>query len=65
MGTGYVITMGSGMADIFGFGSQQYPLVPRFGGWQAMGVLAGQVVIAVGFLMLIPFKKSENPINLR
>jgi hypothetical protein len=56
--TGYMIAVGSGMADLFGFGSQQYPLVPRFGGWQAMGVLAGQVVIAVGFLMLIPFKKK-------
>lgn len=56
--TGYMIAVGSGMADLFGFGSQQYPLVPRFGGWQAMGVLAGQTVIAVGFLLLIPFKKK-------
>lgn len=57
--TGYMIAVGSGMADLFGFGSQQYPLVPRFGGWQAIGVIVGQAVIAVGFVMLIPFKKKE------
>ena len=55
--TGYMIAVGSGMADLFGFGSQQYPRTPRFGEWQAIGVLVGQVVIAVGFVMLIPFKK--------
>lgn len=57
--TGYMISVGSGMADLFGFGSQQYPLTPRFGGWQAIGVMVGQLVIAVGFIMLIPFKKKE------
>jgi len=56
--TGYMIAVGSGMADLFGFGSQQYPLLPRFGRWQAIGVMVGQLVIAVGFVMLIPFKKS-------
>jgi hypothetical protein len=57
--TGYMISVGSGMADLFGFGSQQYPLLPRFGQWQAIGVMVGQLVIAVGFLMLIPYKKSS------
>jgi hypothetical protein len=56
--TGYMIAVGSGMADLFGFGSQQYPLLPRFGEWQAVGVLVGQLVIAVGFLMLIPYKTN-------
>jgi len=57
--TGYMIAVGSGMADLFGFGSQQYPLLPRFGQWQAIGVMVGQLVIAVGFLMLIPYKKPS------
>ena len=56
--TGYMIALGSGMADLFGFGSQQYPLLPRFGEWQAIGVLVGQLVIAAGFLLLIPYKTS-------
>lgn len=56
--TGYMIAVGSGMADLFGFGSQQYPQVPRFGAWQAIGVMVGQMVIAVGFLMLIPYKTN-------
>ncbi len=47
------------MADLFGFGSQQYPLLPRLGQWQAIGVMVGQLVIAVGFIMLIPYKKSS------
>ena len=54
--TGYMIAVGSGMADLFGFGSQQYPLLPRFGEWQAIGVMVGQLVIAAGFILLIPYK---------
>ena len=57
--TGYMIAVGSGMADLFGFGSQQLPLLPRFGEWQAIGVLVGQLVIAIGFLMLIPYKTNS------
>jgi hypothetical protein len=53
--TGYVISVFSGMADVFGFGSHVFPDVPFFGPWQALGVLIGQIVIASGFLLLIPF----------
>jgi len=53
--TGYVISVFTGMADIFGMGSQPLPLVPYFGPWQSGGVLIGQIIIAVGFLMLIPY----------
>lgn len=52
--TGYVIAFVSGMADIFGFGSQSFPDLPYFGPWQARGVTLGEAVIAVGFLLLIP-----------
>jgi len=55
VGTGYAIAVFTGMADVFGLGSQSLPNVPYFGPWQAGGVLIGQVVIAIGFLMIIPY----------
>ena len=56
VGTGYVIAVFTGLADIFGMGSQPLPKVPYFGPWQASGVLIGQIVIAIGFLMVIPYR---------
>ncbi|HEY6010454.1 MAG TPA: hypothetical protein VIX18_03205, partial [Nitrospirota bacterium] len=53
--TGYVIAVFTGMADVFGMGSQTFPRVPYFGPWQAGGVLIGQFVIALGFLMVVPY----------
>jgi hypothetical protein len=58
--TGYVIAVFAGMADIFGFGSHALPKLPFFGPWQARGVEAGQVLIALGFLLLLPFKRGEK-----
>ena len=58
--TGYVIAVFAGMADVFGMGSQFLPDVPYFGPWQASGVLIGQVIIAAGFLMLIPYKFKKS-----
>ncbi|HSK67042.1 MAG TPA: hypothetical protein VK888_08935 [Anaerolineales bacterium] len=55
VGTGYVISVFTGLADVFGMGSQPLPDVPYFGPWQAGGVLIGQFVIALGFLMVIPY----------
>ena len=55
IGTGYVISVFSGMADVFGMGAQPLPENPYFGPLQATGVLIGQFVIAAGFLMLIPY----------
>ena len=55
IGTGYVIAVFTGLADVFGMGSQPLPMVPYFGPWQAGGVLIGQSIIAIGFLMLIPY----------
>lgn len=57
--TGYVIAVASGMADIFGFGSHGFPNIPRFGSWQMTGVIVGEAVIAIGLVMLIPFKRSK------
>ena len=55
VGTGYVIAVFAGLADIFGMGSQSFPQVPYFGPWQASGVLIGQGIIVLGFLLFIPF----------
>jgi len=51
--TGYVVSVASGMADVFGFGSEAFPRIPDFGIWQQRGVLAGEIMIGVGFLMLM------------
>lgn len=58
VGTGYVVSVFAGMADIFGMGSHTFPLTPYFGPWQATGVLIGQGVIALGFLMMLPFRQQ-------
>jgi hypothetical protein len=55
--TGYVIVVFSGMADVFGMGSQPFPHVPYFGRVQAMGVAIGEIVIGIGFLMLVPYHR--------
>jgi hypothetical protein len=57
--TGYVISVASGMADVFGFGSHILPEhIPYFGPIQAIGVMIGQVAIAVGFVLLIPWPEK-------
>jgi hypothetical protein len=57
--TGYVIAVFAGMADVFGMGTQTFPRVPFFGPWQATGVEIGQVLIAVGFVLLIPYQRRK------
>jgi hypothetical protein len=56
--TGYVVAVASGMADVFGFGSETFPRIPEFGIWQQRGVLAGELLIGLGFILLIRWKKS-------
>lgn len=58
--TGYVFTAFAGLADIVGMGSHTFPQVPYFGPWQATGVLIGQGIIALGFLMMIPFQGKNK-----
>lgn len=57
--TGYVICIFTGMADIFGLGSHRLPNV-FFGPLQARGMSMGMATIAVGFLMLIRYKRKEK-----
>ena len=63
VGTGYVIAVACGMADVFGFGSNNYPQIPIFGIYQILGVIIGEVVIAAGLIMLVPFKKPKPQIG--
>jgi len=55
--TGYVIAVASGMADVFGFGSEPLPRIPDYGIWQQRGVVVGIIVIGAGFVLLLPWKK--------
>jgi hypothetical protein len=63
--TGYVISVFTGMADVFGMGSHLLPNVPYFGPWQSGGVLIGQIVIAAGFLMMIPYHLHGKPVKAK
>jgi hypothetical protein len=58
--TGFVFCTFAGLADIFGMGSHPFPQIPYFGTWQATGVLIGQGIIALGFLMMIPFYGKQK-----
>jgi len=58
--TGFVIAVFAGMADVFGFGSHQFPTLPYFGPWQARGVEIGEAIIALGFLLLLPRGHGEE-----
>lgn len=55
--TGLIVSMISAMADLIGVGTRPYPEFQIFFGyWQARGVLIGELIILVGFLMMIPYK---------
>ncbi|HKZ44439.1 MAG TPA: hypothetical protein VJZ78_05325 [Anaerolineales bacterium] len=57
--TGYVIAVFSGMADVFGMGTQTLPTVPSFGQLQEYGVQIGEAIIALGFFLLFRFPKRK------
>ena len=60
--TGYVMCVMAGMADVFGFGNQPYPQIPYFGPWQTLGVIIGELIITLGFLLMIrwPFRNKTQ-----
>ncbi len=58
--TGYVLSVFTGMADVFGMGTQPLPEIPFFGPLQATGMEIGQAVIALGFLMTIRYRKGKE-----
>ena len=61
--TGYVVAVFTGMADVFGFGSHSLPEMPFFGPLQARGVVIGEVIILIGFLLLLPTAPSRDEIE--
>ena len=62
--TGYVIAVTSGLADIFGFGTQPWPQIPLLGPLQVRGVMVGEAFIIVGFLMMITPRSRPQRDNL-
>jgi hypothetical protein len=60
--TGFIIAFFSGMADILGISTRGTPGIPYFGPVQAGGVIIGQVIIGIGFIMLIPFTSRPNKV---
>ena len=62
--TGFVISVTSGLADIFGLGSHPFPNIPSFGGIQITGVLLGEATILLGFILFIPDpRKSKETVQ--
>jgi hypothetical protein len=58
--TGYVISVFSGLADVFGMSVKDNPKIPFFGPWQAAGVEIGMLIIAIGVLLIIPYQHLKN-----
>ena len=58
--TGFLIAVISGMADVFGFGTQLSPQIPYYGPSQALGVLVGEVIIIIGFICQVPFNFGSD-----
>ena len=59
--TGFVIAVFAGMADVFGIGTHPFPKIPYFGPWQALGVIIGELMIVVGFILLVPLPERFRP----
>jgi hypothetical protein len=60
IGTGYVISVFSGLADVFGMSVKDNSKLPFFGPWQAAGVGMGMLIIAIGVLLIIPYQHLKN-----
>jgi hypothetical protein len=55
--TGLIFALISALADMLGMGTRPFPYYqPFFGFWQARGVIAGQVLMIIGFLMMVPYR---------
>jgi len=57
--TGYVVALWTGMADIWGFGTSEVSKTLCFGPWQERGVIFGEILIGIGLLLLVPWKKPD------
>lgn len=54
--TGYVICIFTALADAFGFGTNPFPNV-FLGTLQSQGLIIGMVVIGLGLLMMVRYKR--------
>lgn len=60
--SGWVLAAIAAMADVFGLGTRPLSIsFTFFGHWQALGVMIGEAVILIGFLMMIPYQKEFPP----
>lgn len=60
--SGWVLAAVAALADVLGLGTR--PLSSAFiffGFWQARGVMIGEAMIFIGFLLMIPFQKEFPP----
>jgi MFS family permease len=55
--TGYLMAFISALADYIGVGAHHK--LPYFGPLQTAGVILGEAVIAIGFLMMFPYQGNE------
>jgi hypothetical protein len=58
--TGYVIAFFAGMADMLGIGSHPLPGIPYFGELQSFGVLAGEAIIGIGLMLIVPYTTPKE-----
>jgi hypothetical protein len=63
--TGYLICVFAGMADVFGIGSHSFPSVPYFGSLQALGVDLGELIIATGLMLIIPYTRHRQDTSVK
>jgi hypothetical protein len=60
--SGWVFAVVSAMADVLGLGTRPLSVsFTFFGFWQARGVMIGEAVMFIGFVMMIPFHKEFPP----
>lgn len=61
--TGWVFAISAALADVFGLGTRPLATsVTFFGPWQALGVMIGEGIMFIGFLMMIPYQKEFPPL---
>lgn len=54
--TGLIVALFASLADLLGLSARKFPYHPPFFGyWQARGVLAGEIMIIIGLILLIPY----------
>lgn len=58
--TGYVTVAAALMADILGLGSQTWPVSAHFGPVQGYGILVGEALMALGLLMMTPYRRLSQ-----